>query len=158
MPDGVATVREPGWVLRGVLAALGLVQLANGAWATLAPRSFYTGFPFGRGWVEALPAYNEHLMRDVGALFLAIGFVLAAAAWLGGRRLAAVALLSYLLFSVPHAAYHLAHLDVYGGADAAANVVALALTVLVPVGALWALARGGRRQGIKRGPQEERTG
>ena len=36
-------------------------------------RSFYEDFPLGRGWVEALPAYSEHLVRDVGGLFLATG-------------------------------------------------------------------------------------
>jgi hypothetical protein len=58
-------------LVRAVLAALGVVQLINGLWALLAPRSFYEEYPFGRGWVELLPAYNEHLMRDVGGLYLA---------------------------------------------------------------------------------------
>ena len=51
---------------RAGLLGLGLVQLFDGLYALLAPRSFFDSFPLGRGWVEALPAYNEHLTRDVG--------------------------------------------------------------------------------------------
>jgi alkylhydroperoxidase family enzyme len=134
----------PAWTVRTILGVLGGVQLANGVWASLAPRSFYGEFPFGRGWVEALPAYNEHLMRDVGTLFLATGFVLLAAAWFLGRRLVAIALVSYLLFSVPHAAYHMLNLGPYGAADAIANAAVLALTVLAPAAILVALARAPR--------------
>ena len=125
---------------RVVLVVLGGVQFLNGVWATLAPASFYDEFPFGRGWVAALPAYNEHLMRDVGGLFLATGFVLLAAAWAMERRLAAVALASYLLFSVPHTVYHLFNLGPYASGDAVANVIALAATVLLPIWLLYRLA------------------
>jgi hypothetical protein len=88
--------------------------------------------------VAALPAYNEHLMRDVGGLFLATGFLLLAAAWAMERRLVAVALVSYLLFSIPHTAYHLFNLEPYASGDAVANVITLAATVLLPV---WLLVR-----------------
>ena len=57
---------------------MGLIQVADGIYALFFPRSFYGDFPLGRGWVEALPAYNEHLVRDVGGLFLATGAVLIA--------------------------------------------------------------------------------
>ena len=43
--------------IRAVLFALGLIQLVDGLWALLAPASFYEQFPFGRGWVAALPAF-----------------------------------------------------------------------------------------------------
>jgi AhpD family alkylhydroperoxidase len=127
---------------RAVMGALGAVQLVNGVWAVLAPRSFYDDFPAGRGgWVSALPEYNEHLMRDVGGLFLATGFVLlAAAVWLG-RRLTLVALVSYLLFAVPHAVYHAFNLEPYSTGDAIANAVALALTVLLPAALLVLMSR-----------------
>src|SRR5918996_986761 len=99
---------------RVILIGLGGIQFVNGVWAILAPRSFYEDFPLPvGGWVSALPAYNEHLMRDVGGLFLATGFVLLAAAWAMERRLVAVALVSYLLFSIPHTAYHLFKLEPY---------------------------------------------
>ena len=138
----------PQWLFRAALGLLGGTQLAIGVWATVDPSSFYTGFPFGRGWVEALPAYNEHLTRDVGAFFLATGFLLLAAAWVAERRLVAVALITYLLFAIPHAVYHLDHLDVYGTGDAIANVITLGATVLLPLLLIGLLARGGRRAGV----------
>ena len=55
-------------------AALALVALANaitGVQAVAAPRAFYDGFPFGRGWVAELPPFNAHLTTDVGGFFLA---------------------------------------------------------------------------------------
>lgn len=130
--------------LRAVLYGLGGVQLLNGVWITISPASFYDDFPFGRGWVEALPAYNEHLTRDVGGLFMATGLVLiVAGVWLE-RRVVGLALASYLLFSVPHAIYHVLNLEPYGTGDAIANVVALAATVLLPLYGLALLARAKR--------------
>jgi AhpD family alkylhydroperoxidase len=130
---------------RAVMAALGLVQTVNGVWATFFPRSFYEDFPPGRGgWVSVLPAYNEHLMTDVGALFMATGVLLLVAAVRLERVLVAVSLVVWLLFAVPHTVWHLFNLDPYHGSDLVGNVVSLALTVVGP-GALLVLliARGG---------------
>lgn len=129
-------------VARAVLGVLGAVQLVDGLYALLAPRSFYEDFPFGRGWVEALPAYSEHLVRDVGALFLATAVILFAAAVYAERRLVQVALWSYLVFSVPHFIYHSFNLGAYDTADAIGNAVTLLLTVVLPLGLLIAMRRG----------------
>src|SRR4051794_31318143 len=103
-------------VFRAAMVGLGLVQVVDGLWALFAPHSFYDDFPPGRGgWVSALPAYNAHLMRDVGSLFLATGFVLLIAAVWMSRRVVWVALASYLLFAVPHAIYHFFNLGPYDG-------------------------------------------
>ena len=98
-------------------------------------------FPLGRGWVAALPAYNEHLVRDVGGLFLATGLVLVAAAWFCEWRLAIIACASYLLFALPHAIYHYLNLGPYSTGDAIGNVLTLAATVVVPLWVLYALRR-----------------
>ncbi len=128
------------------LAALGLIQATNGLYALISPRGFYDDFPAGRGWVQAIPAYNPHLMADVGALFLATGvLMLLAAAWLQ-RPLVVAALVTWLLFAVPHTAYHLANLGPYDTADTIGNVVALGLTVLIPLALLALLARPARSQ------------
>ena len=116
MPENRITRHRPA--IRTVLAALGLVQLVDGLYALLAPHAFYSDFPLGRGWVAALPAYNEHLVRDVGGLFLATGLVLVAAAWFYERRLAIIACASYLLFAIPHAIYHFLNLGPYSTGDA----------------------------------------
>jgi alkylhydroperoxidase family enzyme len=128
-------------VFRAGLWALAAIQAIDGVYALLAPRSFYDDFPLGRGWVAALPGYSEHLVRDVGSLFLATAVVLAAAAIFLGRRLVIVALVSFLTFSVPHFIYHLFNLDVYATGDVIANVFGLAATVVIPIGLLWLLAQ-----------------
>jgi AhpD family alkylhydroperoxidase len=127
---------------RAVMIGLGFVQTVNGFWALFAPRSFYEDFPPGRGgWVSGLPAYNEHLLRDVGGLFLATGvLLLVAAVWLE-RRLVGVSLVAWLLFAVPHAVYHVFNLEPYGTGDAVGNVIALSLTVVLPAALLVLLAR-----------------
>jgi hypothetical protein len=117
---------------RLVLGLLGAVQLTDGAYALFAPRSFYDDFPVGRGWVEALPAYNEHLVRDVGSLFLATAVILFAAAIYLERRLVIVALASFLVYSVPHLIYHLFNLGPFATGDAIAEAVTLSLTAIAP--------------------------
>ena len=128
-------------VFRLGLGGLGLVQITDGLYALLSPRGFYADFPLGRGWVEVIPAYNPHLVFDVGALFLATGaLMLMAAAWLG-RPLVVAALVTWLAFALPHTAYHLAHLGPYSTADAVGNVVTLGLAMLIPLGLTALLAR-----------------
>lgn len=120
--------RVKRWVLAVLAASAGFV----GGWASLMPRSFYDSFPLpGHAWVRVLGPYNEHLTRDVGTLYLAFlvvsvwgvlhpttqGFALAGVAW--------------LVFSVPHLAFHLTHLKMYGSADRAGNVISLGGTVLL---------------------------
>src|SRR2546421_20918 len=56
---------------RFLLFALGLTQLTIGLWALLGSRSFYNDFPFGQGWVSADGPYNQHLLTDFGALYVA---------------------------------------------------------------------------------------
>ena len=128
--------------VRAVLGILGGVQVLNGLYALFAPSSFFGDFPLGRGWVEALPAYNEHLVRDVGSLFLATGIVLLAAVVWTERRLVLIALVSYLAFAVPHAIYHAFNLEPYGAGDAIANAVTLAFTVVAPIALLVMMLRG----------------
>ena len=132
-------------IVRAVLGILGGVQVVNGLYALLAPSSFYGDFPLGRGWVEALPAYSEHLVRDVGSLFLATGIVLLAAVVWTERRLVQVALVSYLAFALPHAIYHAFNLEPYGTGDAIANVVTLGFTAIAPIALLIAMRRPGTR-------------
>lgn len=128
--DGLATVagqlareaRLPAVVLVS-LAVLALSGLSVGIQALFFPESFYESFPFGRGWVALDPPYNEHLIRDVGGLQLGLGIV-ASWAYLTRRRvLTRAAGLGWLAFSVPHAVFHLNHLDAATGADTVGIVV-----------------------------------
>ena len=61
---------------RVCLGAIGLFMLPAGVQAAFAPRSFFENFPVGRGWIAAEGgSYDEHLVRDVGVLFLALVIV-----------------------------------------------------------------------------------
>ena len=66
------------------------------------------------------------------------------------------ALVTWLLFAVPHVTYHLGNLGPYDTADTIGNMVTLALTVIVPVAAAsaacsGALGRLARLVGLERG-------
>lgn len=122
--------------IRFLLLALGIPQTATGLWALVAPHGFYAQFPTGQGWLSALGPFDEHLVIDVGALFVAIGVLaILAAAWLR-RPLVVGAGVAWLLFSVPHLIWHLTDLGPMRTADAIANVVTLAWTVAAPAGVL----------------------
>ncbi len=130
---------------------LGISSAVIGVWAAVFPRSFYLHFPGGgHAWVAADGPYNEHLVRDVGQLNLGFAILLGAlalAAGLAAHRGTAVAVLTaYLVPAVLHFTYHMAHLGLYGTADAAGNVISLGLAVAVPAGLLVLLAR--RPQGF----------
>jgi hypothetical protein len=120
------------------LAVLAISGLAVGVQAQFFPASFYDDFPFGRGWVALDPPYNEHLVRDVGGLNLGLAFV-AGAAWLTRRvSLARIAGIAWLLFAVPHAWYHLVHLDAATGADRVGIAVGTVLPALAAaIAAFW---------------------
>jgi hypothetical protein len=132
------SVPRPG-VFRAALLALGGTQAFLGLYALISPLGFFEDFPLGRGWVAALPSYSEHLVRDVGGLFLLSAGVLIAAGVHLERRLAAIALGSFLLYSVPHTVFHYFNFERYETADVIANVLALGAQVLVPAGLLAAL-------------------
>lgn len=115
------------WVLAAAFTIVGV-------WAQFAPASFHASFPAGRGWVALDGPYNEHLIRDVGGLNLALAVLLVVAAVRLRADLTRLVAAATLVYGVPHLAYHALHLEPYGAADVAANVVSLALIVVVP---LW---------------------
>lgn len=123
------------------LLALGLPLVGIGAWALFGPHSFYGEFPAdGRHWVSALGPYDEHLVRDVGALLLALGVLQLWAAALLSRVLVRVALAVPLIYAVPHLIFHASETEPFGTGDNVANLATLTLAVVVPV-ILLALTR-----------------
>ncbi len=131
---------------RGCLAAIAVFMLPVGMQATLAPRSFFDDFPLGRGWIAADGAlYNEHLVRNVGVLFLALIVVTGWTAWRAAGAAAAVSV-AWLVQRSGHLWYHGEHLEEIEGLDRAALIGSLAaVPVLAGVGP-WAIvgARGMR--------------
>jgi hypothetical protein len=132
--------------LRVALAILAVVSVELGIWATFAPRTFYDDFPgFGRHWVRVDGPYNEHLVRDFGALNLALAVVTIVALITLGRPLVIAVAIAWLAWGVPHLVYHLRHLDVFETGDKVANVAGLvAVPVLAVVVLILALRRPAR--------------
>lgn len=131
--------------LRFALLALGLPQAAIGLWAVVAPRHWHDTFPgLGRQWLGSYGPYNSHLATDVGATFLAIGTLLVIAAWLLDHRNVVVAVVVYLVYSVPHLIFHLAHDEVLSEGDRIFNGALLAATVSGGLGLIWLSARNAR--------------
>ena len=115
-PEPRSSGQAPAWLRAGLLLAA-VPPLLIGVWASLDPAGFFAGFPgLGLHWVDLLPPYNEHLVRDTGGLYLAQAAVLAAAAARPGRSLVRAALISNLVFAVPHFVFHLWHLAEIGRA------------------------------------------
>ncbi len=122
---------------RVLLVITGAGNLLVGAWAGLAPRSFYDSFPGGgRAWVALDGPFNEHLVRDVGTLNLALAAVFLAAIWRPSRYLVLVAAGAELVYSLPHFLYHATHLDPYETGDKVALLVSLSVAIIVPIALL----------------------
>jgi hypothetical protein len=133
-------------VVRVVLALWAVASVQLGIWATFAPRSFFDDYPgFGRHWVRVDSPYNEHLVRDFGALNLALAVVTIAALVTLSRPMVIAVAVAWLAWGVPHLVYHLRHLDVYETSDQVLNVVLLAaLPVLAAVVLVLTLRRPAR--------------
>lgn len=118
-----------------LIAVLGAYHLALGALMALAPRRFFDA-------VATYGAYNDHYIRDVSTVYLALGVLLLAAASRPGWQapLLAFAALQYALHLVNHL------IDI-GDADPGwlgpFNAVALALVLALTAWLLRARGRAG---------------
>jgi hypothetical protein len=133
-----ASGRRPGARLAVTTLVLvaGLYHLALGVMMALAPRTFFEE-------IGAYPPYNEHYVRDVATLYLALGAVLVAAtrrrAW--QAPLLAFAVLQYGL----HLVNHLVDVgDSEPGWLGPVNAIVLAA---IGAGLWWLLRRTGDRSG-----------
>lgn len=128
---------------RVCLAAIGLLTLPVGVQAAFAPRSFFDDFPFGRGWIAAEGgSYDEHLVRDVGLLFVALTVVTLWSAWRG--ELVAPIAVAWLVQGLGHLAYHVGHLDGVAGVDRVGLVGSLVVIPVLAGLALGAMVRSPR--------------
>ena len=124
---------------RGILWALNALGAFVGAWALAAPRSFYDGFPMPGllgAWVASDGPYNEHLVRDVGELNLALAVVTVVALVVLGPVLVRAVLAGWLVYSVPHLVYHLRHMQPFATDDQVSIGTSLAIVPLVAVALL----------------------
>ncbi|MFC3998952.1 hypothetical protein ACFOVU_23725 [Nocardiopsis sediminis] len=131
-------MRAPALLLRTGLWFLGLSSLAVGLWQSLLPRSF-----FALEWVGAYPPYNDHLLRDVGGLNLALGVVVVGAAVVMERRMVITALLGYLTYAATHLLFHGISTGHVHPVDVPGLIAALGAGVLIPIGLLVLAWRDG---------------
>jgi len=132
-------MRSPA-VARAALTILLLSAASIGLTATLAPHAFYDDFPFLRHWVDLLPPYNEHLVTDVGGLYLGFALLFAWAAWTLQATLVRAVCAAWLLTAAIHLVFHATHLDHFSTADAIAELASLAFLLIPPPLAIWAVA------------------
>jgi hypothetical protein len=127
---------------RSARAALGYLfvsALAIGFTAAVLPRTFYDDFPFLAHWVDLLPPYNEHLVTDVGGLYLGFAVLFGWAAWTLERTLVRAVCVAWLLAATLHLLFHAEHLAGFSTADAIAELFTLALLLVPPPLAIWAV-------------------
>ena len=143
-------------VLRIGMAFLALGALPVGVWATIAPKSFYNDFPGGgRHWIRLDGPFNEHLVRDVGELNLALVVITAFAIVTLSLPLVRATLAGWIVTGALHAIYHWANMHPYETGDQLA--IGLTLT-FVPVLAFGLLLATRGENVPTRGPSDAAGG
>lgn len=136
---------------RLALILISVFMMPTALQASFAPKSFYDDFPLGRHWIAlGGEPYSEHLVRDVGGLFLALIFATVWALWKRNDLTAFAG--AWLVEGTLHIAYHLGHLEHFKGFDKIALVMSLGS---VPILALVALLAGVARAKSHRAADDE---
>jgi len=151
----VSTTSAPQGTARGVAWALAASAAYVGLWAMAWPHSFFTTFPgFGQSWVAPLGPYNEHLVRDVGGLYVAL---LVFSGWAAARGdVGALRALgcAWLAFGLPHLVFHATHRHGFSTVEWAASLTPLTFSALAAA-MLVLLRRHGSDIPSPPNPQEE---
>jgi hypothetical protein len=120
-------------VLRVGLGILAAAAVMIGVWNQFFPEHFYANFP----GVALTPPFAEHYARDYGGATLGTAVVLTAATLVPRTVLVIPALLAVLAFALPHAWFHLHHVE---DASPFVATVTLLMTIGQPVATLALLA------------------
>jgi hypothetical protein len=130
-------------VMASILAASAALV---GAWASFAPHSFYVDFPWpGRHWVSEVGPYDEHLVRDVGGLYLALLVITVWAVVRGTDEWLRVTGVSWTVFNLLHFAFHADHLDGLTTFDKISQTASLGVLLIVALALAVVPARSGQR-------------
>jgi len=122
-------------VILVIAAALGLLI---GIWAFLLPAPFYSSFPgFGLHWIDQEGAYDEHLIRDLGAMYLALSGITIAAVFAKSAGAGRLAGLGWTVFGALHLGFHASHgmadvADEAGSLTSLGIALALGVVLLLP--------------------------
>lgn len=118
---------------RCLLTLTVILGLYVGVWAQFFPHAFYTSFPgFGLNWISLDGAENEHLIRDVGSLYLALTAISIAGLFAKTATVGRVAGLGWAVFGVLHFVYHIGHI-VGGPVDIVGTVVSLGISAALGI-------------------------
>ena len=119
---------------RILLGATALVGAFVGLWAATWPESFYDSFPgLGRVWIAVDGPFNEHLIRDVGALYLALAAASVAAAFTRGPEPGRVVGVAWTVFGLPHLVYHAAQFGGMPVIDVIGNIIGLGSSLMLGI-------------------------
>ncbi|MGN6408850.1 MAG: hypothetical protein ACTHMH_10915 [Curtobacterium sp.] len=111
-----------------------IIAVAVGIWAYVLPREFYDHFPSLLGeWISQDGPFNEHLIRDHGAQYLALGAGSVAALFWRSQPLYRVLGIAWGSFGVLHFAYHATHLGHMSARDGVSQLIVLAVAALLGI-------------------------
>lgn len=131
--------------IRWAMGLLALSAAAVGLPATFTPHDFYASWPLGLSWVGALPAYNEHLVTDVGGFYVAFAVLFTWAAVRPSRQLVVPLCTAWAVAAALHLGFHIAHTDDLSTGSVVAEIGGLVLVLALPLAAIVALRLEGWR-------------
>lgn len=124
---------DSGNLIKASLAILAFAALSVGLPATFAPATFFDDYPFFTAWIGLLPPYNEHLVTDVGGLYLGFGLLFTWALIKPSRQLILPLCIGWFIAQALHFVFHISHLEGFGTGDAVSQTIGLAVITLVPL-------------------------
>jgi hypothetical protein len=120
---------------RALLVVLAAYGGTTGLWAYLAPRHWYDNFPgMGFSWLPQLGPYNEHFIKDAGAMFLALTVLSVLTIVYVTTTMLKITAATWVTFNALHFVYHMTMLQVYSARDAVLNVIVLSTVLVCSVG------------------------
>lgn len=120
-------------MIRICLGVLGLSALAIGLPASFAPETFYTDYPFFTALIKLLPPYNEHLITDIGGLYLGFGVMFSWSAIQPSRQLIVPLCTGWIVAQALHFAFHIGNLTGFTTTEAVVQQVGLGLYILLAI-------------------------
>ena len=118
--------------ITAVLVLLAAICALVGAYATLAPHSFYRHVV----GVDMLGPYNQHLLTDVGGLYLGFAITFYLAAVTLSRELIRASCFGFAATQSLHSLYHVLHLSHFTVVRATEQTIGIGAFVALPLIAL----------------------
>lgn len=120
-------------LIRVCLGVLALSALSIGLPATFAPETFYTDYPFFTALISLLPPYNEHLITDIGGLYLGFGIIFGWATVTPSRQLVIPLCSAWIVAQTLHFAFHIEHLTGFTTTEAVLQQVGLGVYIMLAI-------------------------